>query len=111
MFPGQNPARPLSIGAVAARIKTLARKIGCPEISCHWFRHFYATTSLQNGCDLASLSKQLGHSGVHVTSKYCHAKEGESASSFIDLSTDDMPETSLTVNHMYKRNKKENRSK
>jgi len=102
MFPGRNPARPLSIGAVAARIKTLARKIGCPEISCHWFRHFYATTSLQNGCDLSSLSIQLGHSGVHITSKYCHAKDGESASSFIDLSTDDVAEAELTVEHHYK---------
>ena len=72
MFPGRNPARPLSIGAVAARIKTLARKIGCPEISCHWFRHFYATTSLQNGCDLASLSKQLGHSGGIIPYDTCN---------------------------------------
>ena len=57
------------------------------------FKHFLG---------LASLSKQLGHSSVHVTSKYCHAKEGESASSFIDLSTDDVAEAELTVEHHYK---------
>ena len=39
---------------------------------------------------------------IHVTSKYCHAKEGESASSFIDLSTDDVAEAELTVEHHYK---------
>ena len=37
-----------------------------------------------------------------VTSNYCHAKPGESASSYIDLSTDDVAEAELTVEHHYK---------
>ena len=38
LFCGKNGGH-LSSGAVANRIKTLAKKIGKPEISCHWFRH------------------------------------------------------------------------
>jgi site-specific recombinase XerD len=35
LFPGRNGG-PISTGAVAGRIKRLARKIGSPEISAHW---------------------------------------------------------------------------
>jgi integrase len=35
LFPGRNGG-PISTGAVAARIKRLAKKIGSPEVSCHW---------------------------------------------------------------------------
>jgi site-specific recombinase XerD len=134
LFPGRNGG-PISTGAVAGRIKRLARKIGSPEISAHWLvsciffnaghhlmlrpcyspnsslfflhthckRHYFATTSLQNGCGLATLSKQMGHSGIQVTSRYCHAKPGEAASCYIDLSTTDIEESELTVEHKFRR--------
>jgi len=140
LFPGRNGG-PISTGAVAGRIKRLARKIGSPEVSAHWLvscaffkepdglcfypticvffrpcdsplslflhthykRHYFATTSLQNGCGLATLSKQMGHSGIQVTSRYCHAKPGEAASCYIDLSTTDIEESELTVEHKFRR--------
>ena len=36
---------------------------------------------------------------------------GETASSYIDLSTDDLPEASLTVSHMYQPKKRRKKSK
>ena len=53
------------------------------------------------GCDLATLSKQMGHSGIQVTSRYCHAKPGEAASCYINLSTTDIDESELTVEHKF----------
>ena len=83
MFPGRNPRKPITRFAVHRRLKTLGRRIGCPAVSAHWFRHFFASQSLRNGCDLATLSEQMGHSDLKVTSVYCHPKPGQSASSFI----------------------------
>ena len=73
MFPGCNPARPLSvlsIRAVAARIKR------------HLTAKLVALESAVTGfgiSDSATLSKQVGHSSVHVISKHYHAKEGSLA--------------------------------
>tara|TARA_B110000285_G_C15043355_1_gene572984 strand:+ start:99 stop:1193 length:1095 start_codon:yes stop_codon:yes gene_type:complete len=85
LFCGKNGGH-LSDGAVANRIKTLAKKIGRPEISCHWFRHFFATVSLHAGANLVDVSKALGHSSVQVTSIYLHSSD-KPVSALIDLST------------------------
>ena len=65
LFPSPQKAnKPLTIAALSARIKTICRSVGLPHVSCHWLRHFFASVSLQNGCDLATLSKTLGHSSL-----------------------------------------------
>ena len=65
LFPSPQKAnKPLTIAALSARIKTICRSVGLPHVSCHWLRHFFASVSLQNGCDLALLSKTLGHSSL-----------------------------------------------
>ena len=66
LFPGKKPGEPLGSQSCANRIKTIAKKIGKPEISPHWFRHFMATNSLYNGANLVDVSKALGHSSVQV---------------------------------------------
>ena len=42
------------------------------SISCHSFRHTYATKCLDNGLDLAVVRDQLRHSSVSITSVYLH---------------------------------------
>ena len=58
--------RPLTVATLSTRIKTITKSMGLPHVSCHWYRHFFASASasLQNGCDLATLSKTLGHSSL-----------------------------------------------
>ena len=85
LFPGKDDGH-LGSSAVANRIKTLAKKVGKPEISCHWLRHFMASASLHAGANLVDVSKALGHSSVAVTSLYLHASD-KPVSSLIDLST------------------------
>ena len=65
LFPSpQKSNRPLTIAALSARIKTITKSVGLPHVSAHWLRHFFASVSLHNGCDLATLSKNLGHSSL-----------------------------------------------
>jgi integrase/recombinase XerD len=47
----------------------------CQEFGLHKFRHTYATTMLQDGVDLVSLQKLLGHKDLDSTREYLRALE------------------------------------
>lgn len=55
-------------------VKTLLRKIknalNIQVLSAHKLRHLYATTLLQQGTDVKSVSKLLGHKTIHMTMRY-----------------------------------------
>jgi len=85
LFPGKKDGH-LGGMAVANRIKTLAKKVGKPEISCHWMRHAFATWSLHAGANLVDVSKALGHDSTATTSLYLHSSD-KPVSALIDLST------------------------
>jgi len=53
--------------AISQRIKRLAKAINQPMISCHWFRHHYATHALAQGASIIDVSKSMGHSNVSIT--------------------------------------------
>jgi len=53
--------------AISQRIKRLAKAINQPMISCHWFRHHYATHALARGASIIDVSKSMGHSNVSIT--------------------------------------------
>ena len=42
------------------------------RVSCHTFRHTFATMFLENGGSIAYLQKILGHSSISTTEKYLH---------------------------------------
>lgn len=46
-------------------------RIGLLDVHMHRFRHWYATTMLQGGVDLLTLSKLLGHASTATTAVYC----------------------------------------
>lgn len=57
--------RPLRKACIAAKIE--------PPISFHELRHTYASMLAQNGVDLLSISKLLGHADIRITSRhYAH---------------------------------------
>lgn len=44
-----------------------ARDAGIKGVSCHSLRHTFASTALQSGVDVSTVSRWLGHSGVMTT--------------------------------------------
>lgn len=63
----------LSAVAVQAMIRKYAEKAGLrKQVTTHTFRHTWATSLLQSGCDIRSLQELLGHSSLITTQVYLH---------------------------------------
>lgn len=53
--------------------------------SPHWLRHAHASHALENGATVKLVSETLGHASVAITSRYLHARPGESSSQHLKV--------------------------
>ncbi|MER3447455.1 MAG: integron integrase, partial [Candidatus Dadabacteria bacterium] len=54
-------------------VRAAAKRAGINKrVSCHTFRHSFATHLLQNGYDIRTVQELLGHKDVKTTMVYTH---------------------------------------
>lgn len=65
--------RPVDPRGLQSAVKRAARRAGIDKrVSCHTFRHSFATHLLQNGYDIRTIQELLGHKDVRTTMIYTH---------------------------------------
>lgn len=92
LFPGGKPGSHLS----AARVQRLCKRavLACgisKKASMHTLRHSYATHLLENGTDLATLQKLLGHNQLSTTLRYTHVGQSHLQRAVSPLDTLPLP--------------------
>lgn len=75
LFPGKTPGVPLSSATVqkACKLAVAKAQISKP-VSPHTLRHTWATSMLEAGVDLLTISKLLGHASFVTTMIYLHVR-------------------------------------
>jgi integrase len=70
-----------SIASAKKCLETACRKLKYPKFSHHDFRHFYATTCIEAGVDIPTVSRWLGHKdgGALAMRVYGHLRQEHSA--------------------------------
>ena len=63
-----------NLGRLTHAFVTVARKIGLAAtgVSFHTLRHTFASHAVQNGIDLFTVGKLLGHKTIQQTQRYAH---------------------------------------
>ena len=69
--------RMLTNSGMEHMIKRRCKGIEGIRCSPHTFRHFFAQQSLKQGRDLYSISRQLGHENLQITSIYLRSLQDE----------------------------------
>ncbi len=64
-------------------VKAAGTRAGVPGVSPHWLRHACASHALDAGATPALVRDTLGHASLATTSRYLHARPGDSAGLYL----------------------------
>ena len=74
IFNPLQPEAPMNPSTAYHQLKKILKESGLPDIRFHDLRHTFATTALQNGVDVKTVSSMLGHYDAGFTLRtYTHA--------------------------------------
>ena len=69
--PNGKPGQKLSAATIRSVVKNAVKKAHISkEVSCHTFRHCFATHLLENNINLKVIQQMMGHSSLKTTSRY-----------------------------------------
>lgn len=78
-------------------LQTACVRLGYPHFTHHDFRHFFATTCIESGVDIPTISRWLGHSdgGALAMRVYGHLRQEHSFAMIkrVDFSAEPIPQT------------------
>ncbi len=76
-FFGRDKARPMAIGTAQAIYYQALERSGVRKIGgIHLLRHCFASHALDDGHDLFTIKRWMGHSGIKTTGRYVHLVPG-----------------------------------
>ena len=65
-------------------VREASQRAGIPaNVSTHWLRHAHASHALDRGAPIHLVQATLGHRSVATTSRYLHARPGESSAGYV----------------------------
>ena len=79
--------KPLERSRVTRIVREASQRAGITaNVSTHWLRHAHASHALDRGAPIHLVQATLGHRSVATTSRYLHARPGESSAAYLDTS-------------------------
>lgn len=76
MFEGQTPGQPMGERSIQYVINEALQKTSIKkQVSMHTLRHSYATHLLEDGVNIQTIQKSLGHSDMRTTMVYLHVAQ------------------------------------
>lgn len=84
VFASRKGGGPLTIAQVGVIVKAAANRAGLGDaVSPHWLRHAHASHALDRGAPIHLVQSTLGHASLTTTSRYTHARPGESSGRYL----------------------------
>lgn len=76
----------LDQSAVWRIVRAAAERAGIPgNVSPHWLRHSHASHAIDRNAPISLVRDTLGHQSLETTSKYLHARPGESSALYLSI--------------------------
>ena len=67
-------------------VRAAARRAGiAADVSPHWLRHSHASHAIDRNAPISLVRDTLGHQSLETTSRYLHARPGESSSLYLSI--------------------------
>lgn len=76
LFPGSDPRKPMSTNCASQIYNQAVRASKVRRVGgIHTLRHCFATHHIENGMDICTLQRLLGHASIITTLRYMHVRE------------------------------------